>query len=115
MCAINFCQIDVCYDVGIDDHERLIIPEVGYVFDRPAGTQYFRLMTGENFEPVFLLRQKIFDLPMQMVGVDDNGLPVGVLFPAANDPQNPRDMHKAFGELTWGCQRNSKACQRERS
>ena len=47
-------------------------------------------------EPAKNILQNLADKANKEIGTDENGVPIGVIFPATNDPHKPRDMHKHF-------------------
>ncbi len=73
MKVINGLQIDVRYDIPVDDHERVRVPEVADIVNCSARAQNPGFITGLNGDGIALPGQKCLDVLMQMMGIDHNG------------------------------------------
>ena len=48
-------------------------------------------------EPAKNILRELSEKAKKDIGIDSNGIPIGVVFPANNNPHKPRDIHKHFG------------------
>jgi hypothetical protein len=78
MKVINSLQINVRYNISVDNHESVLIPEVPDIVNRSARTQNTRLITGLNWNGITLIRQKSLNVLMQMMGIDHDGPAFGL-------------------------------------
>ena len=78
MKVINGFQIHVRYNIPVDDHERVFVPEVPDIMNRAARAQNPGLITGLNGNGIALLCKKCLDAVMQVMGVDHDGPALGL-------------------------------------
>ncbi len=74
---INCFEVNCGKNVGINHHKRVIIPEISHIYDSAPGSKNMRFVPGFYRDGIGVLRDKGFDLRMQVMGVDHNRLAAG--------------------------------------
>ena len=72
--AVNFVKVDIGSDIPVNDHKGAIIPEILDIFDGASGSQYVRFKTALNGNRIAAARNPCFDLMMQVMGIEHDGL-----------------------------------------
>ena len=68
----NAAHVEIREDIAVDDQEGCVSHEIGHIPDGPAGSQNFRLKSGGHGNRIVLLLYKIFNIIMQVMGIDDD-------------------------------------------